>query len=202
LINLNDAASEIEVIVRNSRQKKFFKKNLKRPVSFLTWDAEQLEPPKVGAGWVYICDLDSLSENVLWWLSRLSDRFVAVVHSDLLEAKWSDLAPTQIVMLKTNVAQVITSKLRAKKNYSIEAFHVSENGLFVSKEVKDKEAFSGEADESVGHDQLGLSFNLSLTMDEIKQRAQVTLPHHVRRKEGNIEIDSEDSDDPDDDLDI
>ncbi len=39
-------------------------------------------------------------------------------------------------------------------------------------EVKDKEAFSGEADESVGHDQLGLSFNLSLTMDEIKQRAQ------------------------------
>jgi hypothetical protein len=38
--------------------------------------------------------------------------------------------------------------------------------------VKDKEAFSGEADESVGHDQLGLSFNLSLTMDEIKQRAQ------------------------------
>jgi hypothetical protein len=50
LINLNDAASEIEVIVRNSRQKKFFKKNLKRPVSFLTWDAEQLEPPKVGNG--------------------------------------------------------------------------------------------------------------------------------------------------------
>lgn len=38
--------------------------------------------------------------------------------------------------------------------------------------MKDKEAFSGEADESVGHDQLGLSFNLSLTMDEIKQRAQ------------------------------
>lgn len=31
---------------------------------------------------------------------------------------------------------------------------------------------------------------------------KVTLPHHVRRKEGNIEIDSEDSDDPDDDLDI
>ena len=89
-----------------------------------------------GAGWVYICDLDSLSENVLWWLSRLSDRFVAVVHSDLLEAKWNDLAPTQIVMLRTNVAQVITSKLRAKKNYSIEAFHVSENGLFVSKGKK------------------------------------------------------------------
>ena len=38
--------------------------------------------------------------------------------------------------------------------------------------MKDKEAFSREADESVGHDQLGLSFNLSLTMDEIKQRAQ------------------------------
>lgn len=33
-------------------------------------------------------------------------------------------------------------------------------------------------------------------------RKKVTLPHHVRRKEGNIEIESEDSDDPDDDLDI
>jgi len=38
------------VIVRNSRQKKFLKKNLKRPVNFLTWKAEQIEPPKTGKG--------------------------------------------------------------------------------------------------------------------------------------------------------
>ena len=55
-----------------------------------------------------------------------------VLHSDLLAAKINNLAPTNIIMLRSNVAQVITSKLRAKKNSSIESFRISEKGLFVA----------------------------------------------------------------------
>lgn len=60
-----------------------------------------------------------------------------------------------------------------------------------------------EDEEEVNHSKdLGLSFNLSISNDERKERAAVVLPYLERRTESKIEIDSEDSDDPDDDLDI
>jgi len=58
-------------------------------------------------------------------------------------------------------------------------------------------------EEKIDHSsQLGLSFNLSISNEERKERANVVLPYLERRTESKIEIDSEDSDDPDDDLDI
>ena len=60
-----------------------------------------------------------------------------------------------------------------------------------------------EEEETVDHSKdLGLSFNLSISQAERVERANVILPYLERRTEAKIEIDSEDSDDPDDDLDI
>ena len=77
LINLNDTATDIQVIVRNSRQKKLLRKKIVKPVSYITWKADEDKPPQVGSDWVYIADLYPLNEDVIWWLSRLTDRFVA-----------------------------------------------------------------------------------------------------------------------------
>ena len=56
-----------------------------------------------------------------------------------------------------------------------------------------------EEEKDVDHTKdLGLSFNLSITADEAKERAAVNLPYLERRTESNIEIESEDSDDDED----
>ena len=71
--------------------------------------------------------------------------------------------------------------------------------LFV---VIDEKQVNEETKESSGHDQLGISFNLTLTEAEKAAREKVILPHMERQTESKIEIESEDEDDPDDDLDI
>ena len=56
-----------------------------------------------------------------------------------------------------------------------------------------------EEENEVDHTKdLGLSFNLSITADEARERASVNLPYLERRTESNIEIESEDSDDDED----
>ena len=57
-------------------------------------------------------------------------------------------------------------------------------------------------EEEADHSKLGLSFNLSISSEERTARANVILPYLERRTESKIEIESDDSDDPDDDLDI
>ena len=126
------------------------------------------------------------------------------------------LATVNIFLKGVSKVHIISSKMKAKSNSNFESFHL-QNGKFISKgwslprmnthrkkcvlEIKLEDVLEDE--EEVNHSKdLGLSFNLSISNDERKERAAVVLPYLERRTESKIEIDSEDSDDPDDDLDI
>jgi len=204
---INYSPENFTVVVRSEKEKRYFHQKSNRNIQFVIWSI--CEPPPLALqnndSIVIVTDLYPIDESIQWWLAKLSRPFIAVVHKDLDNRVPSYLGEINLYTGANYSVQIVQNKLKNKNNMKVEHYY-EERNQFYSKEIGLEEVRENEKEDVLD---FGVSFSTTLTAEEERVRKIVNeteLPYLKRRTKDNvehkIEIDSEDEDDPDDDLDI
>merc|ERR1712136_418470 len=106
--------SNLSVIYRNAQELRFLKRKNRKNVKFIQWKSTE-NPPDIDENvTIFITNIWPGNDDVCWWLNRISQNFVAVIHDDISTSQISSMAPVNLYLKKSGRVQIISSKMKGK----------------------------------------------------------------------------------------